>query len=111
MSDAIQSPPEVIAHHMGWDFNGNTSLEALAAWEAYRQVPVNYIRDGHEEQDAFTAGFDAARTSNADVNLAVENLDTANSLNNQLLRTEHFTKALIHSNLALVAAMNTRGNK
>jgi len=110
MTDALQSPPEVIAHHMGWDFEQTASLEALSAWEEYRKLPLNpgtYT----DEKDAFTSGFDAARTSDPHTDLAVENLDTANSLSNQLLRTEHFTKALIHSNLALVAAMNIRGNK
>jgi hypothetical protein len=45
---------------MGWDFNSDTSLEALAAWEAYRELPLNTSWVGATEQDAFTAGFDAA---------------------------------------------------
>jgi hypothetical protein len=109
MTDSIKSAPATIAHHMGWDFNQNTSLEALAAWEEYRKLPLNkgtYT----DEKDAFTSGFDAGRTSDPHAEAAVENLDTANSLHNQQLRTEHLTKALIHSNLALAAAMN-RGIK
>jgi hypothetical protein len=59
--------------HLGWDrsFNQNTSPEALAAWERYNEQPGydNVPRTTAEyvgrqtEQDAFTAGFDAARAT------------------------------------------------
>ena len=38
-------------------------------------------------------------------------LKVAENVTNQTLRTEYLTKALIHSNLALAAAMNSRRNK
>ena len=48
---------------MGWDFNSDTTAEALAAWDAYRELPANWdcgTPPSPLEQDAFTAGFDAA---------------------------------------------------
>ena len=84
MTDSIQSPPAVIAHHMGWDFNSNTSLEALAAWEAYLLLPVNYGPPvSADAQDAFTAGFDAARSTQsvaAAINALAATQTTANRI-------------------------------
>lgn len=44
------------------DLRPEPSVEALAAWEAYRVIPTNY--DGFNElseQEAFTNGFDLGR--------------------------------------------------
>ena len=59
----IRSTPETIRAAMGWDFNSDTTAEALAAWDAYRELPANWdcgTPPSPLEQDAFTAGFDAA---------------------------------------------------
>ncbi|TFB96555.1 MULTISPECIES: hypothetical protein [unclassified Cryobacterium] len=68
----IQSTPEDRRAVLGWDFNSDTTPEALAAWEAYEELPINaaWIGTG-AEQDAFTAGYDARPV----INPVGDNLD------------------------------------
>jgi len=110
----LRSTPAQIRTAMGWNFNSNTTLEALAAWEAYKATPLNDGWEGmaghNSEQDAFTAGFDAARTGGGDDDeMARVHLDAAEQISNTTLADQHRQLAHIYSNLALAAALNGRG--
>lgn len=61
---ALTSPPAVAG-----EFDGDTSPEALAAWERYCALPPNNVAlsAAQRDQDTFTAGFDAARRAAAAV--------------------------------------------
>lgn len=51
---------------MSRGFNSDASPEALAAWDRYRALPMNFPATPEQsEQDAFTSAWDAARSLSA----------------------------------------------
>ncbi|MBC7594561.1 MAG: hypothetical protein H7288_11590 [Kineosporiaceae bacterium] len=62
----FKSTPDDRRAVLGWDFNSDTTPEAMAAWEAYEALPINATWDGTGEmQDAFTSGYDARAKNEA----------------------------------------------
>jgi len=90
MTDLHSTPADRTAV-LGWDFNQNASLEALAAWEEYRQIPIN-PGTFQTERDAFTSGFDAATKATTRNDRTADALEALVTINKTAARIAYTTR-------------------